>query len=171
MRPERLALIKQTWNDDDSVTDNSDVDDGWSALLMACRSFKSCCLTACCAQVQADDVENKAAVSTTGDGEVKSQVTVHPSQSESDDKVQEERKSTRLRAGSPWWVTRSNTNGRLFWVNEQTKEATWRQPTPPMSPLPADLLVGHSMREWAQVCARVKALVSKGARVKTLISH
>ncbi|KAL1507332.1 hypothetical protein AB1Y20_008178 [Prymnesium parvum] len=60
-------------------------------------------------------------------------------------------KFQRVRPDGPWWVSRATENGKLFWMHKETGEMTWLQPLPRHAPLPPDVRVGASMREWTQV--------------------
>jgi hypothetical protein len=55
----------------------------------------------------------------------------------------------RIAPDNPWLVCRSvDHGGKLFWMHEQTRETTWRQPLPRLAPLPELDRVDPRMREW-----------------------
>ena len=58
----------------------------------------------------------------------------------------------RLAPGNPWLVCRSpDHGGKLFWMHEQTRETTWKQPLPRLAALPSWESVEASMQLMCHV--------------------
>ena len=127
--------VRQTWVDEQQplVTQKQlDAD-------MKKRPFS--CINCCTGETSADSAEENLTAEEieVGGGHVAPAPDVQPG-------------FIRLAPDNPWLVCRSpDHGGKLFWLHEQTRETTWKQPLPRLAALPTWESVDASMRQMCHV--------------------